>query len=64
MSGGNAGMVDWVELDVAMLDREMREELHSLLLFRKADRFNHGRFSNWDYPDVKIKFSMIWLTSP
>ncbi len=50
----NADMADWVQSDVAMLDGERKEELHTLLLFRKADKFSHGRFSNWDYPDAKL----------
>ncbi len=45
--GGEATMVDWERSEVAMLDGEGRAELYSLLMFRKADEFNHGMFSNW-----------------
>ena len=44
--GWAATMVDWERSDVAKLDGERRAELYSLLRFRKAYEFNHGRFSN------------------
>ena len=52
--GGEACMEDQGRTDAAMLDEKGRGELYLLLISRKADGFNKGRFSNWSCPEERL----------